>query len=108
LQISFEDRNIRKICEKSEFGDQELGNDVARILRNRISDIRAAEDFSELILGNLRVEKINEIECYFLDLANDFILIMSDNDPRKKKLASTSNDWLKVTRVKIMNIQKVS
>ena len=63
MQIAFEERQRRKRGEKREVADQELGNDVARILRNRLSDIRAAQNFSELILGYLRIQIFNEIEC---------------------------------------------
>ena len=107
MQVSFEDNDIRKICEQGALAEQKFGLSVAQQLRNRLSDIEASQNLSEMVLGKLRLENINGTERYILNLSDDFCLIMIDNDPRRKPYHNINNDLSRITRVKIMEIGKI-
>ena len=62
LVLAFDSLHLRAICENTDQGDSELGAVVARTLRNRLADLKAATSPADLIAGIPRVLSKGNLE----------------------------------------------
>jgi hypothetical protein len=86
------------MCEHSHIAELDLGEKIANTLMLRISDIMAADNIEDLLLGKPRIEN-NE---FILNLNDTDFLVFIPNHPvtfKKKSL-----EWCLVSRVKLIKI----
>jgi hypothetical protein len=102
LELAFETKAIRDICESATIAKQRLGKNVADALRRRLSDFRSIDTFDELPFAK---PKKNSNHIIF-DLPDDWQLVVTGGHGDNPKLASGKPDWTKVTRLKITRIEK--
>jgi hypothetical protein len=102
LELAFETKALRDICENEAIAKRELGAKVADALRRRLSDFQSIDSFDELPFAK---PKKNSNRITF-DLSDDWQLIVTGGHGDNPKLASGKIDWTKVTRLKIARIEK--
>jgi|SRR5665213_283870 len=102
LELAFETKALRDICESEAFARKQLGAKVADALWRRLSDFRSIDSFDELPFAK---PKKNSNSITF-DLPDDWQLVVTGGHGENPKLPSGKIDWAKVTRLKITKIEK--
>jgi hypothetical protein len=105
LQIAFSTEEIRDLCLVEISAIERLGKDAAAALKNRLSDIRAAEFPKDLIAGNPRTALINGRDSYLIDLADNFVLTLVCNQVNPKLNSDGHLNWDRVRRVKVVSVE---
>lgn len=105
MELSFENKELRKICEDKEEAIYKFGKDVSTQLQNRLSDIFAAESVEDIIAGNPRKTGEHPYLFYVINLTNEIELKFCANNSKKKYLDNGELDWTAITRIKLINIQ---
>lgn len=102
LELAFETKALRDICENEAIAKRKLGAKVADALRRRLSDFRSIDSFDELPIAKPTKKSKN----ITFDLPEDWQLVVTAGHSETPKLASGKIDWTKVTRLKIARIEK--
>ena len=105
LELAFETKTLRDLCEKEEKARRELGPEVAEKLKHRLADLRAAESVQDLVIGRPRETQCANPGCFVIDLADGCSLAFCANHRKVPLLTSGGVDWAKVSRVKILRIE---
>ncbi len=102
LELAFETKALRDICESEAIAKRELGAKVADALRRRLSDFRSVDTFDELPFVKIK-KRSNNVT---FELPDDWQLVVTGGHGDNPKLPSGKIDWAKVTRLRIANIEK--
>jgi hypothetical protein len=102
LELAFETKALRDMCESEAIAKRKLGAKVADALWRRLSDFRSIDSFDELPFAK---SKKNSNSITF-DLSDDWQLVVTGGHGDNPKLASGKTDWTKVTRLKVTRIEK--
>jgi len=102
LELAFQTKALRDICENEAIAKGKLGVKVADALWRRLSDFQSIDTFDELPFAK---PKKNSNNITF-DLPDDWQLVVSGGHGDNPKLASGKIDWARVTRLKIIRIEK--
>jgi toxin HigB-1 len=105
LELAFDSKRLRTICESESQANVELGGTAAQILRHRLADLRAASSPRDLVAGRPRVLNAADRECMILDLDNGRRLVFTANHPDNPVTDTSHLDWERVTRIKILEIE---
>lgn len=103
LDIAFENKDLRSICENDKKAKERYGEQITDKLKRRLADLRAVADVRELVAGN--PSEIGENK-FKLDLGDQYHLIFVSNHIRVPILNEDKIDWTKVKRIKILSIEK--
>jgi hypothetical protein len=104
LELAFETMALRDICESDEKARRKLGVKVAAGLKRRLSDFQAVESFEELPTPR---PKKNSNNCVF-PLRGGWQLVVTGGHSTNPTLLSGRIDWPKVSRIKILRIEKAN
>lgn len=83
----------------------ELGTRVAEVLKRRLADIRAATSGEDLVAGRPR-ELEGTDQHMVVDLCDGRRIVFCANHPKNPMTKSGDLDWARVSRVKILRIEK--
>lgn len=100
--VSFAAKELRILCEDPQVAVAELGDDVARLLRTRLADLRSADGLFDLPTGNPRVEDGH----YLLDLGRTATMRWVPSGRSARSTDSSVLDWESVNRVKLVGIDR--
>lgn len=100
MELAFETKPLREMCESEEKAKRQLGAKVAAMLKQTLADLRAAASMEDLPFGKPRIEGRNCI----LDLTAGYQLTITPNHTKNPMLTSNAVDWTKVSRIKILRI----
>ncbi len=100
--VSFETPELRVLCEDPNVAKTKLGDDVARLLRARLADLRSADGLFDLPTGNPRINGGN----YFLDLGTFATLRWEPYGKSAEPAENGHLDWGRVNRLKLVRIDK--
>jgi hypothetical protein len=103
LELAFDSRALRTICESESAAKRHLGTKVAETLKHRLGDVRAATSIDEVIVGDPRLLDAAS-EQMVIDLCDGYQIVFSANHPKKPVSETGDLDWAKVSRVKILRI----
>lgn len=106
MLIAFDNRKIRNICEEENEALSELSEQVVIKLKSRLADLAAATSVKDIIVGNPCEIINNSRSDYKIDLCDGYILIFAANHVNNPKMENGSIDWLKVKRIKILEIKE--
>jgi hypothetical protein len=107
LDLAFDSIQLRSICESEEVAISELGPTVASILKHRLADLNAATSVSEILVGHPRILMSGEFNQHIvINLCDDYQIIISANHRRNPQSGNGNIDWRKVSRIKIMRIER--
>ena len=104
VELAFETKLLRDQCERRELAEAEFGMTVARTLRNRIADLRAAQTLADLIAGKPRwVDSLRN--TLTVDLTARYRMVLSVNHPvlgnRSRRLSDDNIHRVKLLRIEI-------
>lgn len=107
IQLAFQDENIRKVCESNISAKRKYGCIAGPSLHARLADLKAADSPVELIdLGFAAFDKFeNDRIVIFLDEGYRIHAAANHNPP---PVLAGKLDWSKVTRVKILSIERAN
>ena len=108
MELAFESKSLRDICEDQITARLELGDTVAEDLKHRLADLHAAISISDLIVGNCRIVGMGDAQRVYIDLPQDHYIVLAANHPKKLLTPQGDLDWNSVTRIKILLIGKKS
>jgi hypothetical protein len=104
LEISFETRRLRDLCEDEVLAEEVLSKTNAELLRIKLSDIRAAENVEELQIFKPVKGVYDGHSCLVFELAppNAIVLVPQGKgvDP-----GAMNSSWLTVRRVKVVSLE---
>lgn len=104
MEIAFESKELRTICESEAEANARYGPDVARTLRNRLADLRAARSFNDLPFS-LAIVSEDASGCTFaLELGSGYQLRLRPNHIVERRTASGALDVTAIRRVRITSI----
>ena len=104
MEITFQTSKLQKLCEDHKHAVRNLGPNNATKLRNRLADIEAAENVTNLIAGKphpLQRERKGQLS---ISLAGGTRLIIKPNHDTISKKSDGSVDWVAVTSVTVCYI----
>jgi proteic killer suppression protein len=104
LEITFNTRELRNICEDESLATQTLGSDTAKALKNRLADIRAADIISDVLAGQPSLDK--NTDCYHFELANGHKLIVKPSHVTERTNTDGTTDWKRVHRVQVISLME--
>jgi len=105
LEINFETKELRDLCENEALASHSLGPAAAESLKHRLSDIRAADSMHDVPAGRPRMGKFQNMDCYRLELADGRSLVVLPNHAPPRNNAAGETDWGWVRRVKVVALE---
>lgn len=103
MEIAFDSKSLRTLCECGDDANREFGSSVAEILRHRLADLRAATSVEDILIGNIRHSKTTD-QNMILDLRDGYKVVFSANHPKNPLDKVHNIDWSRVNRIKILSI----
>jgi hypothetical protein len=107
LDFSFENKDLRKLCEDEQAAIEKYGMEISMKLQGRIADITAATTVNDLLAGNPALLD-KESNNYKVDLSINHLLVFCSANTKVPQQSDGSINWEKVTRIKILEIQKIN
>ena len=104
MELAFDSKELRSICESEEDAKQQLNSFVVESLKHRLADLRAAISIKDLVAGKIRPLD-NSDQQMVADLSDGYQLIFCANHPKNPLLESGNLDWSRVSRIKILGIK---
>jgi hypothetical protein len=104
LEIAFETRELRSICEHKEVASATLGDEIADDLKRRLADLRAAKSIEDLIAGNPIIINNQEGSYLVIHLKGRSQIVLAPNHVNNPPLETGEIDWTSVTRLKVVQI----
>lgn len=105
LELAFDSKSLRTICESEAHARRELGPTVAEILKHRLADLRAATSVRDLLVGWPRTLDSESHQHMVVDLCDGYYVVFCANHPNNPMTESGQLDWSKVNRIKILRIE---
>lgn len=106
MEIAFSTRELRDLCELEATAIELLGVSAADALKNRLSDIHAADHIQDVLAGRPRNVRSGTNDYYQLDLADQYVLTVTANHAEPRISGDGKTDWPRVRRVKVMSVEK--
>lgn len=92
------------MCESDTTADVRIGPAAARMLRNRLADLRSASTPKDLVAGNPRIAQDgNEMQ---IELCDGWRLVLEANHVTNPLSEQKRVDWDRVSRVKVVRIEQ--
>lgn len=105
--VAFRDIEMRDLCEDQERSILIYGKGATNQLQNRLSDLFAAENLLDVLVGNLREIRIENEIHFLLDLDDNYVLDLIPNHIDKGEYEKGDIiERASIKRVKIVAINK--
>ena len=104
MELAFESKELRSICEHGATAKDELGAEVAEVLRARLADLRASTSVKDLIVGNPHSVEFEGTSYFVVDICQGYQIVLKANHPENPLTGTDRIDWAKVSRVKVTHI----
>ena len=106
MELAFNAKHLRTICESEDDAKKELGETVAEVLKRRLADLRAAVSVMDLVAGHPRTLDGDESDHMILNLRDGYFIVFAANHVNNPTKESGQLDWASVTRIKILRIER--
>jgi len=105
VELAFDSKSLRTICESEPHAKRELGQNVAETLKHRLADMHAATSPKDLVAGRPReLPSSGTQRRMALDLSDGLCIVFCANHPKAPMTAEGDLDWFRVNRVKVLRI----
>lgn len=104
LELAFETKSLRSICEREAHARCHLGSEVAEVLKHRLADFRAATSVMDLPAGRPRLVGGSGHERMIIDLRAGYRIVLEANHPNNPTTEDGGIEWRRVSRIKILQI----
>lgn len=105
MEISFDTKALRDLCEDESLAAQALGLAASEALKSRLLDIRAADAIYEVLAGRPQAGQYQNMDCYRFELADGLRLTVLPNHTPSRKNAVGTTDWKRVRRVRVISLE---
>ena len=105
MELAFESRALRTICESETNAQSELGPTVAEVLKRRLADLRAANSINDLVVGRPRLSDDENDQHLIIDLVSGCSMVLGANHPSNPLTATGRLNWAMISRVKLLRIE---
>jgi toxin HigB-1 len=105
LEIAFDKKSLRQICENDEKAKHDLGVKVADKLRRRLADLRAAKTVKDLVAGRPHELDGPDQRHIGVELCEGYRIIFCANHNSIPMLKPNRVNWSRVSRVKVLRIE---
>ncbi len=102
MELAFESRTLRTVCESETSAQRELGPTVAEVLKHRLADLRAATSINDLVAGNPRLSDGGDDQHLIIDLASGYNIVLGANHPKNPLTEAGRLNWAMISRVKLL------
>lgn len=99
MEIAFQTKGLRRICERELLINREFGDIAGRKLQSRISELLAAD-----CVGDLPIKGEKDGKCYRISFAEGKSILLEANHVDNPTDSKGHIDWCKVKRVKVTSI----
>lgn len=106
MELAFQSRSIREICENETHATCELGSKRAEALKHRLADLRAATSVMDLLVGQPRILDSADPKAMILDLSDGHRLVFCANHTTNPVTECGKLDWTKVYRIRVLRIER--
>lgn len=107
LELAFDTQSLRTICESEPHAKRELGSHMAETLKHRLADLHAAPSPKDLVAGRPReLDGTGPQRAMAVDLRDGHRIVFCANHTKTPMTALGDPDWSRVSRVKILRIEK--
>jgi hypothetical protein len=103
LELAFESKDLRDICENEAEAKRRLGESIAKTLKRRLADLDAATSPKDLLAGRPRLGQ--DGQTMVIDLCEGRRIVFAANHPDDPATADGDLDWAKVRRIRILRIE---
>lgn len=103
LELAFESRQLRDICENEAEAKRKLGEGVAGALKRRLADLDAAISPKDLLAGRPRLGQ--DGQTMVIDLCEGHRIVFAANHPNNPATPNGGLDWARVRRIRILRIE---
>ena len=103
LEIAFESKELRDICEVEAEAKGRLGENPAEMLRHRLADMDAATSPKDLLAGQPRLSQNGQV--MLIDLCEGYRIVIAPNHPYSPTTFARGLDWEKVRSIRILRIE---
>lgn len=106
MEISFENKNLRRLCESQNRAKNQLGDISAQKLKNLLADLDALNNVAEMLSLRIHNLTIGKDGIFTIELAENSKIVFSANHLQTPLLTNKAVDWSKVTRIKILSLEQ--
>ncbi len=106
MELAFETRSLRTICEDPAEAAKRLDLDVVEALIRRLGDLRAASSPLEIFTGQPRF--IEDPAQMLLRLSGHYELVLQPNHAHPRLNDHGNLDWGRVRRVQVLSIREAA
>lgn len=105
MELAFETKELRDICEHEARAKQELGKQVAEKLKHRLADMISARTVTDLVAGELHEVDGAHPRNMAVKISEGVRLVFSANHNEMPLSRPGAVDWSKVRRIKLVRIE---
>lgn len=105
MQITYASKTIQRLCEEDKHQRKQLGEKRAKRLKNRLNELRAVENVSQLQLGRPHPLTGDRARQFSVDLDGPMRLLFEPAELPTPQLPSGGIDWQQVRSVRIQEIK---
>ena len=105
LELAFQEKRLRGLCEDDWTAQNELGADTASLLLHRVADIRAATSVLDLVAGSPREDGSTVPSSFLVNVAEKHRIRIAANHVSNPITPTGAVDWANVRRVMIVAIE---
>lgn len=106
MELAFEERSLRELCESEPRARRQFGGKVFAKLKARLADLRSIDCIEQLPLGNPHHLSSLGSGLLVIDLCDGFQILVAANHKKKSFLPTGELDWGQVSRIKILGVDK--
>ncbi len=103
LELGFESKELRDMCESEAEAKRQLGDTVAEMLKHRLADLDAARSPRDLVAGRPRLSQ--DGRTMVVELSEGHRLVFTANHPGYPTTSTGDVDWARVSRIRILRIE---
>jgi hypothetical protein len=107
LELSFSTKEVRRICKNKNSAVKKLGSEFARFLHDRLADIDAVDDGSELKLLSGLFQLDDQLGTVTSSLKASIVLKAEAGPTSVVRSSSGQIDWQEVVRLKVVEVRGV-
>lgn len=104
LELAFDKKALRQVCENEMKAKRDLGVEVAGKLKSRLADLRAATTIKDMIASPPRELGDAHNRHLAIDLSEGRSIVFCSNHLNIPLHESGEVDWSRVSRIKILRI----
>ncbi len=105
MEVAFDSKELRTICEADTTATRELGVNVADTLRRRLADLRAASTINDLPVGSPHALEGAAGRARAVELTEGYRIVIAANHRSNPRTENGELDWSRVGRIKVLRIE---